>query len=92
METTHFKQKAESAKLAQEALQYRQEKNARIESMLEKCSDEKAILIAESIAAHRLAGLDTSSLDKTLSSELTRMMASTKMFFGRLPQLHMIKD
>jgi len=59
--------------------------NVRLSDMVAKCSDEKAILIAESIAAHRMAGLETWSLEVQLKDELTRMFAATRILNGKMP-------
>lgn len=90
--TKRHEQKLETEKLFKEELQSRISKNARVQSMLEKCSDTHAILIAETIAQHRLAGLETGSLDKMLKQELNKMFACTRMLYGRLPEVRMIKD
>lgn len=59
--------------------------NVRISDMLHKCSDEKAILMAESIAAHRLAGLETYGLEKMLDVEINRMFIATRILNGKMP-------
>lgn len=61
--------------------------NVRVRDMLDLCSDKDAIFIAESIAAHRLAGLETHSIEQMLNKEITRMKAATRIFCGRIPEM-----
>lgn len=63
----------------------REASNMRLNDMLENCSDEKSILLAETICAHRMAGLETTMLEGRLSREMSRMIVATKVFFGRTP-------
>jgi len=60
--------------------------NLRFNDLLLKCSDEMAIKIAETIAAHRLAGIETYSVEAMLNKEIERMNAATKIFYGEIPE------
>lgn len=65
--------------------QITQPTNLRVREMLDTCSDETAIAIAELICAHRLAGLETHALDSRLNIEISRMNAATRILCGRMP-------
>ena len=59
--------------------------NVRISDMLSRCSDSHAIALAETIAANRLAGLETYTMERILNEELTRMFAATRVLNGKIP-------
>jgi hypothetical protein len=80
-------QKQMTEKLYSEALAIKASINVRSQSMLDKCSDEGVIILAESINAHKMAGLETHHLDKLLEEKMAYMFNCTKAFCGRLKEI-----
>lgn len=80
-------QKRMTEKLYAESLAIKANINVRSQSMLDKCSDEHVIVIAESISAHRMAGLESHHLEKLLEDKLAHMFNCTKAFCGRLKEV-----
>lgn len=80
-------QKQMTEKLYAESLAIKAGINVRSQSMLEKCSDEHVIVIAESITAHRMAGLESHHLEKLLEEKMAYMLNCTKAFCGRLKEI-----
>ena len=60
--------------------------NVRSMEMLEKCSDEYCIILAESIRDYKLLGRPCEDLESKLEKAKTRMMDCTRTYLGRLPK------